>query len=61
MRSEVVQDLLSYFIYMNIDYPPNYVKFVNNNISLLQAIFPNIGSSIYNKINSLEPLSTIVN
>ena len=58
MRSEVVQDLLSYFIYMNIDYPPNYVKFVNTNISLLESIFPNIGSSIYNKINNLEPLST---
>jgi len=52
IRSQIVEDMLSFFIYMNIAFPPNYAQFANSSGGYLDAIMPNFGNQIINSIET---------
>ena len=52
MRSQVVEDIMSYFMYMNIRFPPNLLTFQNSSgQSSFASLTPNFVNSIINKIS----------
>ena len=54
MRSQIVEDMLAYFIYMNIQFPPNFVAFELNNQSPLNFFMPNLMGSLITKLTQVS-------
>ena len=42
MRSQIVEDMLAYFFYMNIRFSPNFIKFENETQSLFYFFMPDL-------------------
>ena len=51
MRSQVVEDMISFFFYMNIRFPPNFISFANNSQAPSDFLTPNFISSLFSKVN----------
>jgi len=49
MRSELVQDMLVRFVYINMDFPPNFVEIANETSDPLDDLLPNLGIPFYNE------------
>ena len=49
MRSELVQDMLVRFVYINMDFPPNFVEIANETSDPLDELLPNLGIPFYNQ------------
>ena len=42
LRSEIVEDMIGYIIFINIDFTPSFLKFANDGLNSFELIFPNL-------------------
>ena len=50
MRSQIVEDMMARFFYMNIRFPPNFISYQNNTGSPLSFLTPTVMQDLLNKI-----------
>lgn len=54
MRSQIVEEMLAYFIYMDIRFPPNFVAYELNNQTPLTFFIPNFMNTLIQKLQSID-------
>ena len=54
LRSEIIEDMIGYIIFMNIDFTPNFLEFANDGLNSFELIFPNIFAYLLEYMNKKE-------
>ena len=54
LRSEIVEDMIGYFIFMDVDYTPNFVAFANNGLNSFEIIMPNLFNNMLTQMSENE-------
>ena len=52
MRSQAVEDMIGYFIFLNVDFMQNFLTFANDGLNSFELIIPNLFSNVLNALDS---------
>ena len=54
MRSQIVEDMMARFLYMNIRFPPNFISYQNSTASPLSFLTPTVMQDLINKMAQIS-------
>jgi len=51
VRSKVVEDMIGFFIFLNVDFTPNFIQFCNDGMNSFELIMPNLFINVEEAMN----------